>query len=52
MLKGDSATIERIIANTINETARAIPTPWPPASSPALAEVGYCIVPEDTALVF
>jgi hypothetical protein len=35
MSKADVAAVERIIANTINETARAvIPMRWLPASSP------------------
>src|SRR3984893_11535326 len=54
MPEGDSADIERIIANTINETARGDPDALAARIVAALAAAGYCIVPangrEDTAL--
>ena len=50
MSKGDSTTVERIIANTINETARGDPDALAARIVAALGEAGYCIVPEDTAL--
>jgi hypothetical protein len=34
MSKVEASAVERIIANTISERRGAIPTPWPPASSP------------------
>src|SRR5260370_36865535 len=52
MSKRDSATVERIIANTINETARGDPAALAARIIAALAEAGYRIVPangrEDT----
>jgi hypothetical protein len=54
MPEGDSADIERIIASTINETARGDPDALAARIVAALAAAGYCIVPangrEDTAL--
>ena len=50
----DVAAIERIIANTINETARGDPEALASRIVAALAEAGYRISPvevtEDTAL--
>jgi len=54
MPEGHSADIERIIANTINETARGDPNALAARIVAALAGAGYGIVPangiEDTAL--
>ena len=54
MSAGDSATVERIIANTINETARGDPDALAARIVVALAEAGFRIVPasgrDDTAL--
>ena len=54
MSERDSATVERIIANTINETARGDPAALAARIVAALAGAGYSIVPangiEDTAL--
>jgi len=54
MSKGDISAVERIIANTINETARGDPDALASRIVAALAEAGYGIVPanwiEDTAL--
>jgi len=54
MSKGDISAVERIIANTINETACGDPDPLASRIVAALAEAGYGIVPangiEDTAL--
>src|SRR6516162_7398368 len=54
MLEGGSAAIRRIIANTINETARGDPDALAARIVAALAAAGYGIVPahgrEDTAL--
>jgi len=45
------AEIERIIANTINETARGDPDALAPRIIAALGEAGYRVAPtEDTAL--
>jgi hypothetical protein len=55
MSKGDSATVERIIANTINETAHGDPDDLAARIVAALAEAGFHIVSadgrEDTALI-
>ena len=45
MSEGDSAAIERIIANTINETARGDPDALAARIVAALAGPGYSIVP-------
>jgi hypothetical protein len=45
MPEGDSATVERIIANTINETARGDPDALASRIVAALAEAGYRILP-------
>src|SRR5690348_7695941 len=45
MSKGDTSAIERIIANTINETARGDPDALAARIVTALAEAGYLIVP-------
>ena len=45
MPEGDSATVERIIANTINETARSDPDALASRIVAALAEAGYRILP-------
>src|SRR5690349_13055114 len=45
MSGGDSATIERIIANTINKTARRDPDTLASRIVAALAAAGYGIVP-------
>ena len=54
MSAGDSATVERIIANTINETARGDPDALAARIVVTLAEAGFRIVPasgrDDTAL--
>ncbi len=54
MPKGDSAAIERIIANTINDTARGDPDALAARIVATLTGAGYCIIPanglEDTAL--
>jgi hypothetical protein len=54
MSNGNVPSIEGIIANTINETARGDPDTLAPQIVAALAEAGYRIVPangtEDTAL--
>ena len=54
MSEGDSAAVERIIANTIKETARGDPDALASRIVAALAAAGYGIVPangiEDTAL--
>jgi hypothetical protein len=54
MSKGDISAVERIIANTINETARGDPDALAARIVAALAEAGYRIAPangiEDTAL--
>ena len=54
MSKGEASAVERIIANTINETARGDPDALAARIVAALAEAGYRIVPangiEDTAL--
>jgi hypothetical protein len=54
MSKGDISAVERIIANTINETARGDPDALAARIVAALAEAGYRIVAvsgiEDTAL--
>ena len=54
MPEGDRAAIERIIANTINETARGDPAGLAARIVAALAGAGYLIVSangiEDTAL--
>ena len=54
MSERDSATVERIIANTINETARGDPDALAARIVAALAEAGFRIVSangrEDTAL--
>jgi hypothetical protein len=54
MPEGDSATVERIIANTINETARGDPDALASRIVAALAAAGFRIVSasgiEDTAL--
>ena len=54
MSEGDSAAVERIIANTINETARGDPDALAARIVVALAEAGYRIVAAsgrgDTAL--
>src|ERR1700739_3510464 len=54
MPEGDSATVERIIANTINETARGDPDALASRIVAALAEAGFRIVSakgkEDTPL--
>jgi hypothetical protein len=47
MSKRDSATVERVIANTINETARGDPDALAARIVAALAEAGYRIVPAD-----
>ena len=44
MPEGDSAAIERIIANTINETARGDPDALAARIVAALAEAGYRIL--------
>jgi hypothetical protein len=53
MSKGDISAVERIIANTINETARGDPDALAARIVAALAEAGFRIVPaklrEDTA---
>jgi hypothetical protein len=48
MSKADVAAVERIIANTINETARGDPDALAARIVAALGEAGYRIV-EDTA---
>src|SRR5438552_1646574 len=54
MSKPDVAAVERIIANTINETARGDPDALAASIVAALEEAGYRIVPsngiEDTLL--
>ena len=54
MSKVEASAIERIIANTINETARGDPAALAARIVAALAEAGFRIVPanlrEDTAL--
>jgi hypothetical protein len=54
MSRADVPTVERIIANTINETARGDPDALAARIVAALGEAGYRIVPangkEDTAL--
>jgi len=45
MPEGNSAAIERIIANTINETARGDPDALAARIVAALAEAGYRILP-------
>jgi len=54
MAKGDISAVERIIANTINETARGDPDALAACIVATLAEAGYRIVAakggEDTAL--
>jgi hypothetical protein len=54
MSKLEASAVERIIANTINETARGDPDALAARVVAALAEAGYRIVPangrEDTAL--
>jgi hypothetical protein len=54
MSKADVAAVERIIANTINETARGDPDALAASILATLGEAGYRIVPangiEDTAL--
>jgi hypothetical protein len=54
MSEADAAAVERIIANTINETARGDPDALAARIVAALGEAGYSIVPangmEDTAL--
>ena len=54
MPEGDSAAVERVIANTINETARGDPDALAACIVAALAEAGYSIVLangiEDTAI--
>src|SRR4051812_1653738 len=54
MPEGDSAAVERIIANTINKTARGDPDALAARIVAALAEAGFRIVPakgtEDTGL--
>jgi hypothetical protein len=54
MSEADAAAVERIIANTINATARGDPDALAPRIVAALGEAGYRIVPanekEDTAL--
>jgi hypothetical protein len=54
MPEGDSAAVERVIANTINETARGDPDALAARIVAALGEGGFRIVPangiEDTAL--
>jgi hypothetical protein len=45
MPESDSATVERVIANTINETARGDPDALAARIVAALAEAGYRIVP-------
>ena len=54
MPEGDRATVERIIANTINETARGDPDALAPRIVAALTAAGFRIVAasgrEDTAL--
>jgi hypothetical protein len=54
MLKGDISTVERVIANTINETARGDPDALASRIVAALAAAGFLIVSahgrEDTAL--
>ena len=45
MPEGDRAAIERIIANTINETARGDPDALATRIVAALAEAGYRILP-------
>ena len=49
MLKADFPAVERIIANTIKETARGDPDALAARVFAALGEAGYCIVPADTA---
>jgi hypothetical protein len=53
MSETDPSAVERIIANTINETARGDPDALAARIVGALAEAGYCIAPangrEDTA---
>jgi hypothetical protein len=44
MAKGDISAVERIIANTINETARGDPGALAARIVPALAEAGFRIV--------
>ena len=55
MSKVEAAAVERIIANTINETARGDPDALAARIVAALAEAGFRIVSangiEDTALV-
>ena len=45
MPNADTPAAERIIANTINETARGDPDALASRIVAALAEAGYCIVP-------
>src|SRR6266480_3014490 len=53
MPEGDRATVERILANTINETARGDPAALAARIVTALGEAGYRILPangvEDTS---
>jgi len=49
MLKADFPAVERIIANTIKETARGDPDALAARVFAALDEAGYHIVPADTA---
>jgi len=55
MSKGDAPAVERIIANTINETTRGDPDDLAARIVAALTEAGFRIVSadgrEDTALV-
>src|ERR1700758_2690367 len=44
MPEGDSAAVERVIANTINETARGDPDALAARIVAALAEAGFLIV--------
>ena len=54
MSEADAAAVERIMANTINETARGDPDTRAARIVAALGEAGYRVVPangmEDTAL--
>jgi hypothetical protein len=47
MPEGDSAAVERVIANTINETARGDPDALAARIVAALAEAGFRIVSAD-----
>ena len=49
MSEADAAAVGRIIANTINETARGDPDALAARIVAALGEAGYHIVPADTA---